>query len=192
MSKVIADISMSLDGFITASRRTPEEPLGDGGERLHEWAFGDDESSHALEKSVAELGAMVAGRTTYDDSQPWWGADGPTGSKRLPTFVVTHQAPASSPAGGVYTFVTDGLDSALAQARAAAGERDVAIMGGADLIQQAVAAGVVDEIGIHLVPVLFGGGIRLFEHPRDHQVPLETIATVETPSAVHLRFRVLR
>lgn len=192
MGKVIADISMSLDGYVTASNQTPDEPLGEGGERLHEWAFAQDEQSRELlARSSSELGALVAGRTTYDDSVRWWGADGPTGPARRPLLVVTHQAPADSPADGVYTFVTDGIESALRQAQAVADGRDVAIMGGADLIQQCIAAGLVDEIGIHLVPVLFGGGTRLFEHLGDGHIQLEPVDVIKSPLAVHLRFRVL-
>src|SRR5690349_15630217 len=111
MNKVIFTISMSLDGFITAAGQTPEQPLGDGGMRLHEWAFsGDETNQRFLDGAIAGLGAVVAGRRTYDTSS--WGADGPTGAHRRPVFVVTHQAPAESPANGVYTFVTDGIESA--------------------------------------------------------------------------------
>ena len=167
MGKVIADISMSLDGFVTAAGQTPEEPLGKGGEQLHEWAFGEDVGDRELaERAAAELGALVCGRTTYDDSLPWWEADGPTGARRLPLCVVTHRAPEVSPEGGVYTFVTDGIENAVERAKEAAGGRDVAIMGGANLIQQCLAAGLVDEIGIHLVPVLVGDGAR---RPRGHR-----------------------
>jgi dihydrofolate reductase len=109
MGKVIFDISMSLDGFMTAANRRPEEPMGDGGLRLVEWAIGGDESkARYLEQAVAALGATICGRTTYDTSLPWWGADGPSGTARRPVFVVTHETPAESPEGGVYTFVTDG------------------------------------------------------------------------------------
>jgi dihydrofolate reductase len=191
MGKVIADISMSLDGFVAASNQTQDEPLGKSGEKLHEWAFGqDDVSNELMAQSIAELGAVVAGRTTYDDSLRWWGADGPTGPARRPLFVVTHQAPADSPADGVYTFVTEGIESALRLAQAAAGSRDVAVMGGANLIQQFLAAGLADEIGIHLAPVLFGSGTRLFEHLGDGHVQLEPVDVVHTPAVVHLRFRV--
>ncbi|MFD0775417.1 dihydrofolate reductase family protein [Streptomonospora algeriensis] len=193
MGKVIADISMSLDGFIAASHRTPEEPMGRGGEKLHEWAFGEDESSRELmAESGAKLGALIAGRRTYDDSVRFWGADGPMGPARRPVFVVTHQAPADSPADGVYTFVTDGIESALEQARAAAGEQDVAVMGGADLIQRFLAAGLVDEIGIHLAPVLFGSGLRLFGDLGEGHVALEPIEVVDTRVAVHMRYRIRR
>ena len=107
-------------------------------------------------------------------------------------FVVTHEAPADSPAGGVYTFVTDGIESALEQARAAAGERAVGVMGGASIGQQFLAAGLVDEIHVHLIPVLFGSGTRMFEHLGDEHVQLEPLKVIQTPSAVHLRFRIAR
>jgi dihydrofolate reductase len=112
MGKVVVDMSMSLDGFVRASNATPEQPLGEGGERLHEWGFGggDERGREVAERSFSELGAGICGRNTYD-SLPWWGADGPTGEKRLQVFVVTHEAPAESPEGGVYTFVTDGIES---------------------------------------------------------------------------------
>jgi dihydrofolate reductase len=192
MGKVIFDTSMSLDGFMTASNRRPEEPMGDGGQRLHEWAFGEDERDRELlEDAVEALGAVIAGRTTYDDSAPWWGADGPTGSARRPVFVVTHDAPAENPeAGGVYTFVTDGIESALEQAKAAAGEKIVTVMGGASIRQQYIAASLVDEISVHLVPVLFGSGTRMFEHLGSDHIQLEPIEVIGTRSATHLRFRI--
>ena len=190
MTKVIFDISMSLDGFMTASGRRPEEPMGDGGQRLHEWAFGDDERNRELlAEAMSSIGAVICGRKTYDDSLPWWGADGPTGSARVPMFVVTHSEPEDVPEGSVYTFV-DGIERALEEAKAAAGEKDVAVMGGADIGQQYIRAGLVDEISIHLVPVLFGGGIRMFENLGSEHVQLETVETIETPAATHLQFRV--
>jgi dihydrofolate reductase len=193
MSKVVFVISMSLDGFITAANRRPEEPMGDGGLQLVEWAMSDDERSRkVLEEGVAEAGAVIAGRETYDTSLPWWGPDGPTGSARRPVFVVTHKAQADAPEGGVYTFVTDGINGALEQARAAAGERTVAVMGGASVGQQFIAAGLVDEIQVHLVPVLFGSGIRMFEHLGDEHIQLEPLQVVETPAAIHLRFRIVK
>jgi dihydrofolate reductase len=132
MGKVVFDISMSLDGFMTAANRRPEEPMGDGGERLHEWAFGEDPRDRAvLTDGVASIGAVVAGRRTYDDSVPWWGADGPTGPARVPVFVVSHDVPEDTPEGGVYSFVVGGIERALEQARATAGEKGVTVMGGA-------------------------------------------------------------
>ena len=127
---------------------------------------------------------------TYDTSVPWWGADGPTGSARRPVFVVTHNVPAAVPEGGVYRFVTDGIESALEQARAAAGDRIVCVMGGASMGQQYIAAGLIDEIQIHLVPVLFGSGTRMFEHLGSEHIHLETAEVIETPAATHLRFRI--
>jgi dihydrofolate reductase len=187
MTKVIFDISMSLDGFVTASNVRPEEPMGDGGQRLHEWAFGEDERNRELlAEAVDAVGAVIAGRRTYDISVPWWGADGPTGPARVPMFVVSN----SEPEEGVYTFV-DGIERALEQAKAAAGDQDVAVMGGADIGQQYIRAGLVDEISIHFVPVLFGGGTRMFEHLGSEHIQLETAGVIETPAATHLRFRVV-
>src|ERR687898_1364225 len=147
MTKVIFDMSMSLDGFVNGANVRPEEPLGDGGQRLHEWAFGgEDRNRELLAGAVTSVGAVIAGRRTYDISVPWWGADGPTGPARVPVFVVTHAQPEEVPEGGVYTFVTGGIESALEEAKAAAGGKDVAVMGGADIGQQYIGAGLVDEI----------------------------------------------
>jgi len=189
---VIFDISMSLDGYMTAAGRTPEEPMGRGGLRLVDWAVGDDERGRRLlDDAVGRLGATIAGRTTYDTSLPWWGPDGPSGSARRPVFVVTHRQPAESPAGGVYEFVTDGIEAALERAQAAAGARAVVVMGGADLGRQYIAAGLVDEIQIHLVPVLFGGGTRMFDDSLGDHIDLEPVEVIETPVAIHQRFRVV-
>src|SRR5215216_6385659 len=193
MTKVIFDISMSLDGFVTASNVRTEEPMGDGGQRLHEWAFGQDERNRELlAEAVNFVGALIAGRRTYDLSVPWWGADGPAGPARVPVFVVTHAEPEEVPEGGVYTFVTDGIESALEQSKAAAGDKDVAVMGGAEIGQQFIRAGLIDEISIHLVPVLFGGGTRMFEHPGSEHIQLETAGVIETPTATNLRFRIVK
>jgi dihydrofolate reductase len=191
MSKVIFDISMSLDGFMTAANRRPGEPMGDGGLRLVDWSFGDDERDRAiLADGIASIGAVIAGRRTYDDSVPWWGADGPTGPARLPVFVVSHSVPDETPDGGVYAFVTDGIERALEEAKAAAGGKDVTVMGGAQTGRQFLAAGLVDELSIHLVPVLFGSGTRMFEPLRDTHIALEPLATIQTERATHLRLRV--
>lgn len=192
MGRVVFDISMSLDGYMTAAGQTAEEPLGPGGQRLNEWAFGSDEQNRSyLADQVAGLGAVITGRTTYNTSLPWWDADGPSGPARRPVFVLTHEAPADPPAGGVYTFVVDGVESALRQAQAAAGDQVVCIMGGANVGQQYLAAGLLDEVSVHLVPVLFGAGTRMFDHlgPDHHQ--LEALDAVATPAAIHTRFRVL-
>jgi dihydrofolate reductase len=179
MTRVIFDISMSLDGYMTASNVRAEEPLGDGGQRLHEWAFGEDERE-LLAKAVDAVGAVIAGRRTYDLSVRWWGADGPAGPARVPVFVVTR----AGPEGGMYTFVTDRIEEALEQARAAAGDRDVAMMGSS-------TSGLVDEISIHLVPVLLGSGARMFEYLGGEHIQLETKGVIETLEAMHLRLRVV-
>jgi dihydrofolate reductase len=193
MTSVTFDMSMSLDGFIRASDPTADEPLGVGGEQLHRWAFGEDERDRrVLAEGGRGAGAVIAGRRTYDDSVRFWGADGPTGPARLPLFVVTHETPADSPEGGVYRFVTDGVEAALKDAQAAAGDKNVTVMGGADLGRQFLTAGLVDELSIHLVPVVFGRGTRLFQdHPGGHP-RFEPLSAIQTPNATHLRFRVVR
>lgn len=193
MGKVIFVISMSLDGFITAAKRSPEEPMGEGGERLHDWAMNSEDSYNRemLTQAASSLGAVISGRRTYDDSLPWWGADGPTGPARRPLFVVSHSVPNEIPEGGVYTFV-NGIEAALARAQAAAGEKEVSVMGGAEIAQQFIRAGLIDEIQIHLVPVLFGSGIRLFDHLSSEHIQLETTEVINTTAAIHLRFRIAK
>jgi dihydrofolate reductase len=192
MGKVVYDISMSLDGFITAAGQTPLEPMGAGGQRLHDWAFGDDERDReVLSTGLAGTGAVITGRRNYTDALPWWGADGPTGPARLPIVVLCHEIPADPPPpGGVYTFVTGGVEQALKQAREAAGDKDVTVMGGAETGRQFLAAGLVDEISIHLVPVVLGGGTPMFTGGLP--VELENISSLQTAAATHLRFRVRR
>ena len=193
VTKVVFDISMSLDGYMTAANVRADEPLGDGGQRLHEWAFGGDErSSELLAEAGKELGAVICGRNTYDLSLPWWGADGPTGRARMAVFVVTHREPEEQPDNGVYTFVTGGIERALEEASAVADGKSVAVMGGADLGRQFIRAGLVDEISIHLVPVLFGSGTRMFDETGDEHIQLEAIGVEPTPPATHMRFRVVK
>ncbi|TYL52960.1 dihydrofolate reductase family protein [Agromyces mariniharenae] len=193
MGTVIFDISMSLDGFIAASGMTPDVGMGVDGERLHDWAFaGDERDRELLEQAGARLGAVIAGRRTYDNSIRWWGADGPTGPARTPLFVVSHDTPDDVPEDGVYTFVGD-IRSALHAARATAGDKDVGIMGGADIARQYLAEGLVDEISIHLVPVLLGSGTPLFGDAWiDRHVKLEGPVVVDTDAATHLRYRVVK
>ncbi len=192
MTKVIFDMSMSLDGYMTASGVRPEEPMGDGGQQLHQWALGtdDERSAEVLAESLSSVGATIAGRRTYDLSVPWWGPDGPSGAARTPLFVVSHSKPEHVPDGGVYTFVDSPVE-ALEQARAAAGEKDVDIMG-ADIGQQLIRAGRVDELHVHLVPVLFGAGTRLFDNLGDDHIQLEITRVVQGSTATHLRYRVLK
>jgi len=194
MAEVILVMSMSLDGFITAANPRTEEPLGDGGTVLHEWIRGDenDPNRTLLAEAVARLGAVICGRTTYDTSLPGWRADGPSGAARRPVFVVTHEAPKESPEGGVYTFVTTGLHDALSKAKAGAGDKEVVVMGGANIGQQYLKAGLIDEIAIQLIPVLFGSGTRLFEHLDDEHIKLEPVQVLDYPGATHLRYRVVK
>ena len=193
MSSVIFDMSMSLDGYIRAANPRPDEPLGEGGEALHAWAMDDDDAAgrDVLSRGIAGAGAVICGRVTYDDSVPWWKADGPTGPARLPVFVLTHTAPSDAPAGGVYVFVETGIEDALAQAREAAKGKTVTIMGGPAVGNQFLRAGLVDELSIHVVPVLFGSGTRLIETLPAH-IGLELADVVTAPSATHLRYRIER
>ncbi|MQA97709.1 MAG: dihydrofolate reductase [Streptosporangiales bacterium] len=193
MGNVIFDMSMSLDGFIMAAGATPDEPLGKGGERLHDWAMsGDSTNDELMAGTLAEAGAYICGRRTYDDSIRWWQADGPTGPARVPLMVVTHQGPETSPEGGVYTFVTGGIEGALRQAREVAAGKDIYIMGGPDIGAQYIKAGLVDRIGVHVVPVLFGGGVRFFEHIAGDHIELEVLSVHDTPSATHLLYHVAK
>lgn len=194
MGKLIIAMSMSLDGFVTAANPRMEEPTGDGGQVLTDWAMGDEHDLNRtfLAESIGKLGAVICGRTTYDTSVPWWGADGPSGAARRPVFVVTHHAPRESPDGGVYTFVTEGIESALKKAKAAAGDKDVTVMGGANLAQQYLKAGLIDDIQIHLVPVLFGAGTRLFDNLGSEHIRFEPIHVLDAPGVTHLRFRLAK
>jgi dihydrofolate reductase len=193
MSKVVFDISMSLDGFMTAADPRPDQPMGEGGQRLVEWAFGENEQDReVLTMGLGGLGAVIAGRRTYQMSLPWWGADGPTGPARIPVFVLCHRPPGDAPQGGVYTFVTDGIEGALERARAAAGDKDVTVMGGAQTGRQCIRAGLIDELSIHLIPVIFGAGTRMFESLGADHLQLENLAAVQTPAATHLRLRIAR
>ena len=194
MGKVIFDVSMSLDGFITGANPRPEigwGGLGDGGEQLHSWAFDSaDPRNREIMEWYATLGANIFGRTGYDHSILNWGADGPSGAARIPTVIVSHSVPQNVPQGGVYTFV-DSVDAALETAKTLAGDQDIYITG-ADVAQQFIKRGLIDEISIHLVPVLFGSGTRLFEGLDSEHIPLEIIETIQTAEAIHIRFRVVK
>ena len=191
MGYVIYDKSMSLDGFIAGANMRVEAGLGDDGERLHDWAFQDEAGKALIEGEVAKLGAVICGRTTYDMSIPWWGADGPTGPARVPLFVLSHSVPDEAAEGGVYTFVED-LGIAFERARETAGDWNISVMG-ADVGRQSLRAGLVDVISVHLVPVLFGTGTRMFEDAGvDEHVTLELVEVTESPHATHLRYRVIR
>jgi len=190
MGTVILDTSISLDGFMTADDRTPDAPLGSGGEVLTRWAVDDEVGTELLGTWVGNLGASIAGRVTYDTSLPWWGPNGPSGDARRPLFVVTHQAPQDTLENGVYSFVTDGINGALAQAQAAAGDKDVVVMGGANVGRQYLRAGLIDEVQIHLVPVVLGAGTPMFDDVG--RLDLTTLEAVRSEHATHLRYRIER
>ena len=193
MGKVIFDISMSLDGFITGADPHPEAGwggLGEGGERLHDWGFNSaDPRNREITEGYANAGANIFGRTGYDHSILNWGADGPGGAARLPTVIVSHSVPQDVPDGGVYTFV-DSIEAAFETAKKLAGDRDILIMG-ADVPQQFLKRGLIDEVSIHLAPVVFGSGRRLFEGLEGEHISLEILDVIQTPEAIHMRFRVL-
>jgi dihydrofolate reductase len=189
MSKVISDMSMSLDGYVCGPDDSVENPWGKGSaEVLHHWIFDNRTEADVaiLRDAMDGSGAVVMGRWSYDKCVDAWGSDGPVPGS--PCFVVTHRAPESAPSA--YTFVTDGVESAIRQAKAAAGDKEVSLHG-ATMPQQALALGLLDEIRVHLVPLLLDGGTRLFEHLGGEHA-LETVHVESTPGATHLRFRVVR
>ena len=190
MGSVIYDKSMSLDGYIAGANMRVEAGLGDDGERLHDWAFKDPAGMDLIQREVGNLGAVICGRRTYDMSIPHWGDGGPTGDARVPVFVLSHGVPDDVPEGGVYTFVDD-LETTLARAREAAGDKNISVMG-ADTGRQFIDAGVIDEISVHVVPVLFGSGTPMFGPGVDGHVTLEFVGSSESPHATHLRYRVVR
>jgi dihydrofolate reductase len=198
MTRVAAGITTSLDGYITGPNDGPGRGLGDGGERLHYWVFGGPwtydqgprgeptgADKEVLDEATARFGAVVGGRNTYEAAQAW-GGNNPFG---VPFFVVTHR-PEDAPADAGFTFV-NGLDEAIARAREAAGDKDVSVMGGADVIRQALRAGHVEELSISIAPVILGGGKRLFDG-FDETVSLERVGLVPSPFVTHITYRVVR
>jgi dihydrofolate reductase len=190
MSTLRFELSMSLDGFVTAAHPRLDAPMGDGGEVLHEWASAAQAGPgrDVLEDSQATVGASIAGRRTYDTSVEWWGADGPGSPRRTPTVIVSHSVPDDIPDNSVYTFV-DNVEESARVARALAGDQDVDVFS-ASIGTQLLRAGLVDEIRIHLVPVLIGAGTRLLDDALPH-VQLEPTNVVHGPKATHLRYRVI-
>jgi dihydrofolate reductase len=192
VNRVVLDISMSLDGYITAAHQTATEPMGRDGVVLHDWAWGDDPAGQAIGATAIErYRAVIVGRTTYDHFLPWWGADGPNGAVRRPVFVVTNEAPAKIPEGGVYEFVSGGIEEALERATTAAGDGDIEVIS-ASVARQFIEAGLLDEIVLHVVPVLFGAGTRLFDNLKIDHTWLDTIDVVQTSAATHQRYQVMK
>lgn len=213
MSRLRSHISMSLDGFVAGPNQSLKEPLGVGGEQLHEWVFplaawrephgkegGEVNANTAVvEETLENIGATVMGRNMFGggpgpwgDSawNGWWGKNPPF---HTPVFVLTHYArePLVMQGGTTFVFVTDGIESALEQAKQAANGKDVAVAGGANVIQQYLAAGLTDELEIHLAPVLLAGGTRLFEN-LSPDIRLEPVRTVGAPGVTHVKYRVQR
>jgi len=211
MSKLRFTISMSLDGFVAGPNQSIKDPLGVGGEGLHEWVValaswrgrhglegGEvNESSAVVEESTANIGATIMGRNMFGGhpgpwkpTAPWTGWWGKNPPFHHPVFVLTHypREPLVTEGGTTFTFVNDGIESALDQARRAAGSKDITLAGGAKAAQQYLAAGLVDEMELHQVPMLLGGGERLFDGIGADLHRLELVRTVATPRVTHLKF----
>jgi dihydrofolate reductase len=213
MAKVRGEISMSLDGYVAGPNASLDEPLGASGELLHEWAFAaaswreshglsggeSNADSEVLEESIGSTGAVVMGRRMFSGGEGpwgpdprangWWGDDPPF---HVPVFVLTqHAREVLVMEGGTsFTFVTDGIEAALDQARAAAGDKDVVLAGGASVLQQYLKAGLIDELQIHVAPVLLGDGVSLFGRLGIAAMGLKTTRVIASPSVTHLRFTV--
>ena len=212
MGRLRVNIAMSLDGFTAGPDQSEEDPLGKGGMRLHEWAFalaafrdeheqegGDvNASTPVIEEATANVGAYIMGRNMFGGRglwgdpawNGWWGDNPPY---HTPVFVLTHHArePRAMEGGTTFHFVTDGIESAYERACEAAGEKDIVIGGGAQTVQQSLAAGLLDELQINLVPILLGDGTRLLDGLATDTV-LECTRVVEAPGVTHLRYRVVR
>jgi dihydrofolate reductase len=213
MSRLRFQIAMSLDGFVAGPRQSEENPLGEGGMRLHEWAFAlavwreshgreggaVNASTDVVERSLRNVGATIMGRNMFGGSgsweehpwDGWWGEDPPF---HTPVFVITHhpREPLQMQGGTTFTFVTDGIETALEQARTAAGGKDVVLAGGAQAAQQYMRAGLIDEMRIDLVPVLLGAGARLFDDVGPGSLDLRCTEAVDAPGVTHLYYEVLR
>jgi dihydrofolate reductase len=209
MSSVTCQISMSLDGFVAGRNQSRDNPIGEGGMRLHEWAFATDSwrrqqgldggehnaDAEVVDELVRGVGAYIMGRRMFgggdgpwDETwRGWWGEDPPY---HAPVFVLTHHSrePLSMQRGTTFTFVTGGVESALEQARAAAGDADVAIAGGASAVRQYLAAGILDELYLHIVPIILGAGERLLDDIGDPN--LQPVSVVASPAVTHVKYRV--
>lgn len=211
MSKVRSHISVSLDGFVAGPDQSMENPIGKGGMRLHEWLFStrawqsghggaggeENRDSDVVESLTRDVGAYVMGRRMFGGGdgpwdpewRGWWGDEPPF---RRPVLVLSHHArePLAMAGGTAFTFVTEGVGVAVSQALAAAGEGEVMVAGGASVIQQVLAAGLLDELYLHIVPVVLGAGERLLENVGDPT--LEPVEVVASPAVTHIRYQVVR
>jgi dihydrofolate reductase len=210
MSKVKVNITMSLDGFVAGPNQSAEDPLGIGGEELHQWllplkafreSHGDqggevNASTPIAEEILGNVGATIMGRGMFgggpgpwgDEWKGYWGDDPPY---HHPVFILTRypRDPLPMEGGTTFHFVTDGIESALEQARAAAGEKDVSIGGGASVVQQYLGAGLLDELHVSVVPILLGGGARLFDNLGEPKPRVRQVEAVEAPGVTHIRYR---
>ena len=198
MTKVTSDMAMSVDGYTAGPNQRLDAPFGDGVEgRLHRWMFDEPEANAAAIEGIDAASAYVMGRNMFGPGRGewdaewtgWWGDDPPY---HAPVFVLTHhpRAPLTMQGGTTFTFVTDGIESALEQARAAAGDGDIAIAGGAATVNQYLAAGLIDELRLHVVPLVLGAGERLFEGVGE--ITLERLDVSGTDLVTHLSYRVVR
>jgi dihydrofolate reductase len=208
---VRCQISISLDGYVAGPNQSPKDPLGEGGEGLHDWVIATESwrrqhgreggernaDSEVVENASAGIGAHIMGRRMFgggsgpwDESwKGWWGDEPPF---HVPVFVLTHheREPLEMEGGTTFTFVTDGIESALERAEAAAGGQDVAIAGGASAVQQYLAAGKLDELYLHVVPIILGGGARLLDNIGNPK--LEPVEVVASPGVTHIKYRIVR
>jgi dihydrofolate reductase len=206
MSKVFVDLGVSVDGFVAGPNARPGNPLGDGGPLIHRWMYqtagfvrnlglkgkgrtGPD--NDIVEAVTARCGSFVMGRRMFDEGEVGWPENAPFHG---PVYVLTNDArePWVRPGGTTFYFVTDGLASTLSQAREAAGEKDVRIAGGADVVRQCLAAGVVDELHLHIAPLLLGKGVKLFDGPLPERSELEVAQVVDSPGVTHVSYRIVK
>ena len=197
MGKVVIDMSISLDGFITGPNDNPKQPLGENAEVLHNWLFSGDQVSQVndffklskvnravLDESLINAGAMIVGRGTYDIVNGWGGSHP---NKGVPVFVVTNNHPESVPQGTTpFTFVSDGVASAVAKAKEIAGDKEIGVAG-ASVSEQCLDAGLVDELFLHIVPVILGKGKRFFKA----FIPLEIMEVINASDVTHIRYKVI-
>jgi dihydrofolate reductase len=215
MSKFRCHISISVDGYVAGPNQSAENPLGEGGERLHDWSVplaawreaherrgGEvNESSRIVEELAQNVGAAIMGRNMFGppsggdwgdgEWRGWWGDAPPY---HYDVFVVTHhpREPVEMEGGTTFYFVTEGIERALERAKDSAGDQDVLLWGGADVVNQYLTAGLLDELEIHIAPVLLGGGARLFDGLADSEVELEQVRALEAPGVTHIKYRVVR
>ncbi len=211
MGKVACQISISLDGFVAGPNQSLENPIGEGGMRLHQWLFETASwreqhgqrggartvDSDVVDELVQDVGAYIMGRKMFGGGagnwdptwKGWWGDDPPY---HVPVYVLTHHTrePLPMQGGTTFTFVTSGIGSALEQARSAAGDRDIAIAGGAHTVQQFMAAGMLDELYLHIVPIVLQAGERLLENVGDPT--LQPVSVIAAPAVTHVKYRIVR